>query len=156
MTPEEEKAIAHKIAMKTIDELTKQLGFGRNRMDALFMPIRVGKLSMHLAVGDPISMSKLMIEMMEEHDQFRELFTATLLAFMQFSGTSDQRSYIIKSLLDMEVENMDKGDGKGPKVKVLGFENMPDSLKEKIGEALGEEFKGFMKPSKEDVKPSQN
>lgn len=147
---------ASAIAMDTMSRCEKELGLDPQNRDGVVFIAKFGPGQVNLLTGDMISLSRMFFELMREGDcEFADIIGASFLLYLQHCVDPDRRLFYVKRIIDMDIEQAEKESGT-PRVKVLGIEHMPEELKKIIGEGLSKEFEGFMKPSKDDVKPSEN
>lgn len=155
MTEDELHKRSNKIVYETLAKFEKDLEFGNDRRDCLMVFGKFGKGAVQFITGEMNGMTDMLVHMAKEHDEFKTILLAAAVGYLKLDGNNSLRTFIVSTIMDMivESENIDKNR---PQVKVLGMDKMPDSIKKLIGEELSKEFEGFMKPSKEDVKPSDN
>lgn len=137
--------------------LRQDIGFGDDLKDGLFCLLRCDTLHVQLAEGDIVTMAKLMYEAMMENPKMAETMMAAFMCYLSNNQDDDQRLFFAKRIIDMTIDKQEEeGDSDKPRVKIIGFDQMPEEMKDAVGKALSEELSGHIKPKKEDIKSSDN
>ena len=156
MTDEEIQKRGDVIVKKLLSDIAEQLNFGKHRHDSIMLMMNFPTGSINAFQGDHMNAARSIVEMMVKNPQLSKIFYAATMLYAERFLDNEERMFYVNQLMGMIANDQEKEHGELPHASFVGFEFMPDEVKRAIAEAFSEEFKGYLKPNKEDVKPSDN